>query len=86
MTEERFEQAVEQAADRFDKSVNRLWNRHRSLRVVSKGAALLTGAGLMASALPLAEQGRGAAAKACLIGGGAVVGFTILELMIFRRK
>lgn len=85
MTEERFEQIIEGAADRFDKSINRAW-RHWPVRFVGKSISFLTGAGLVAGAIPLAEKGNDTAAKACLIGGALVIACGILELVIFRKK
>ena len=58
MTEERLEQLVEGAAGRFDRSMNRAWE-HRPVRLMGGALSLLTGAGLIAKAVPLAQEGRG---------------------------
>ena len=95
MTEERFENAmecfgnvientVEGAATIFDKSMEFMWG-FRSVRFVGKTLTFLTGAGLMASAVPLNEQGYHKAAKVCLIGGSIVVAAQIVEMLIFRK-
>ena len=57
MTEERLEQLVEGAAGRFDRSMNRAWE-HRPVRLMGGALSLLTGAGLIAKAMPLAQEGR----------------------------
>lgn len=85
MTEERFEQIIEGTAYKLDKSMNRAW-RHRPVRLVGKTISFLTGAGLVAGAIPLAEKGNDTAAKVCLISGGLVIAFGILELIIFKKK
>ena len=59
MTEERLEQLVEGAAGRFDRSMNRAWE-HRPVRLMGGALSLLTGAGLIAKAVPLAQEGRAA--------------------------
>lgn len=64
MTEERLEQLVEGAAGRFDRSMNRAWE-HRPVRLMGGALSLLTGAGLIAKAMPLAQEGRAAAARVC---------------------
>ena len=46
----------------------------------------LTGAGLMASSVPLEEKGYHKTAKACLIGGGVVIAAQIIEIAVLRRK
>lgn len=51
MTEERLEQLVEGAAGRFDRSMNRAWE-HRPVRLMGGALSLLTGAGLIAKAVP----------------------------------
>ena len=68
MTEERLEQLVEGAAGRFDRSMNRAWE-HRPVRLMGGALSLLTGAGLIAKAMPLAQEGRAAAARVCLAAG-----------------
>lgn len=65
MTEERLEQLVEGAAGRFDRSMNRAWE-HRPVRLMGGALSLLTGAGLIAKAVPLAQEGRAATARVCL--------------------
>lgn len=85
MTEERFEQIIEHAADRLDKSMNRAWN-HRPVRIVSRTISLVTGAGLIVSAAPLAENGHQMAAKICFISGVVVIAAEVLQIIIFRRK
>lgn len=56
MTEERLEQLVEGAAGRFDRSMNRAWE-HRPVRLMGGALSLLTGAGLIAKAMPLGSGG-----------------------------
>lgn len=96
MTEQRVENAMENlgnvventiegAATVLDKSMNLAWS-FRPVRFVSKTLVILTGAGLMASAVPLEEKGYHKAAKACLISGGVVIAAQIIELAVFRRK
>ena len=82
MTEERLEQLVEGAAGRFDRSMNRAWE-HRPVRLMGGALSLLTGAGLIAKAMPLALVGRAAAARVCLAAGSGVVLIGLLEL---RRR
>ena len=72
MTEERLEQLVEGAAGRFDRSMNRAWE-HRPVRLMGGALSLLTGAGLIAKAMPLAQEGRAAAARVCLAAGSLVL-------------
>ena len=71
MTEERLEQLVEGAAGRFDRSMNRAWE-HRPVRLMGGALSLLTGAGLIAKAVPLAQEGRAATARVCLAAGSLV--------------
>ena len=85
MTEERFEQIIEDAADRLDKSMNRAWH-HRPVRIVGKTISFLTGGGLIASAFSLSEKGNQTAAKACLISGCIVILAGIAELLIFKKN
>ena len=72
MTEERLEQLVEGAASRFDRSMNRAWE-HRPVRLMGGALSLLTGAGLIAKAVPLAQEGRAATARVCLAAGSLVL-------------
>lgn len=96
MTEQKFENAMEHfgdavektaegAAKALDKSLNAAW-RFRPVRVVGKTLSFLTGAGLIASAVPLNEKGYHTAAKICLISGGVVIVAGILEMIFIRRK
>lgn len=48
--------------------------------------SLLTGADLITSGLLLAQKGRKAAAKICLISGCLVLAFEIIRFFAFRRK
>ena len=95
MTEERFENAmehfgnavetvVEGAATVVDKSMDFMWG-FRPVRLVGRTLTFLTGAGLMASSVPLEEKGY-QTAKACLIGGGVVIAAQIIEIAVLRRK
>ncbi len=84
MTEERFEQIIENAADKFDKSVNRAWNR-RPVRIAGKTVSFLTGAGLIAGAVSFAGRDNHTAAKICLISGVLVFLSEILQLIIFKK-
>ena len=96
MTEERVENAmehfgnavetvVEGAATVVDKSMDFMWG-FRPVRLVGRTLTFLTGAGLMASSVPLEEKGYHKTAKACLIGGGVVIAAQIVELAVLRRK
>lgn len=89
MTEERFEQIIENtiegAANKFDRSMNRAW-KHRPVRVIGKGIACLSGIGLVIASFPLFEKGQNTAAKVCLISGGIVIAANVIELLIFRRR
>ncbi|MDO4274348.1 MAG: hypothetical protein Q4D16_11815 [Eubacteriales bacterium] len=85
MTEERFEQIIENAADKLDKSMNRAWN-HRPVRIVGKTLSLVTGGGLIAGAFTLSEKGNHTAAKVCFISGCIVIIAGIAELLIFKKK
>ena len=89
MTEERFEQvietAIEDAADKFDRSLNRAW-KHRPVRIIGKSIACLSGAGLLAASVPLLEKGQNTAAKICFISGGIIIAANVVVLFIFRRK
>ena len=95
MTEDRVERAMEHfgdvvektaegAAAVLDKSMNFAWG-FRPVRFVSRALTFLTGAGLMASSVPLEERGYHKAAKACLMGGGIVVVAQIADMLIFRK-
>lgn len=89
MTEEKFEAAMEHMGDAIEKNVdkaaNKAW-RYRPVRFTAKTLALLTGAGLIAGAIPLAENGNNTASKICFISGGVVMIAAIAELLIIRRK
>ena len=96
MREEKFENAmehfgnvvektVEGAANVFDKSMDKAWG-FRPVRFVGKTLAFITGAGLMASSVPLEEKVYHKTAKFCLFGGGVIIVAQIAELFIFRRK
>ncbi|MCR1839214.1 hypothetical protein [Murimonas intestini] len=96
MKEERFEasmehfgdaieKTVEGAAKVIDKSVNLAW-KFRPVRFAGNTLTFLTGAGLIASSVPLDEKGYHKTAKACLIGGSLVIIIRIVELAVFRRK
>ena len=89
MTEERFEQvienAIEGAADKFDHSMNRA-GKHRPLRSIGQSLACRSVVGVLAASLPLFEKGQGTAAKVCLISGGIVIAANAIELFIFRKK
>ena len=96
MTEERFEASMEHfgdaiektaegAAKVLDKSLNLAW-KFRPVRFVGNTLTFLTGAGLIASSVPLDEKGYPKTAKACLIGGSLVIVTRIVELAVFRRK
>ena len=84
MTEERLEQLVEGAAGRFDRSMNRAWE-HRPVRLMGGALSLLTGAGLIAKAMPLAQEGRAAAARVCLAAGSLVLLAEAARILFLRR-
>lgn len=77
MTEERLEQLVEGAAGRFDRSMNRAWE-HRPVRLMGGALSLLTGAGLIAKAVPLAQEG--------LAAGSLVLLAEAARILFLRRK
>ena len=96
MTEERFENAmehfgnavetvVEGAATVVDKSMDFMWG-FRPVRLVGRTLTFLTGAGLIASTIPLTENGNTTAAKICLISGCIVIVAGIAELIFIKRK
>lgn len=66
MTEERFEQvienAIEGAADKLDHSINRAW-KHKPIRIIKKSIACLSGVGLLAASLPLFDKEQRTAAS-----------------------
>ena len=64
---------------------NKAW-RHRPVRVIAKTISFLTGAGLIASTIPLTENGNTTAAKICLISGCIVIVAGIAELIFIKRK
>ena len=83
MTEERLEQLVEGAAGRFDRSMNRAWE-HRPVRLMGGALSLLTG--LIAKAVPLAQEGRAATARVCLAAGSLVLLAEAARILFLRRK
>lgn len=96
MTEERFESAMEHFADAIERtaegaaaviedSMSFAWS-FRPVRFAGRALTFLTGAGLMASAVPLKKKGYHRAAKACLVSGGVVTAAQIIELAVFRRR
>ena len=70
MTEEKIEIAMERMGDAIEKTVdgaaNKAW-RHRPVRVIAKTISFLTGAGLIASTIPLTENGNTTAAKILIL-------------------
>ena len=89
MKEEKIEAAMEHMGDVIEKSVdgaaNKAWS-HRPVRIVAKSLAFLTGAGLIASAFPLSDNGNHTASKICLISGCIVIIAGIAELIFIKRK
>ena len=79
------EKTVEGAATVLDKSMNFAWG-FRPVRFIGRSLTFLTGAGLMASSVPLEEKGYHKAAKACLIGGGIVIVAQIADMLVFRKE
>ena len=53
---------------------------------IVKTISFLTGAGLIASTIPLTENGNTTAAKICLISGCIVIVAGIAELIFIKRK
>lgn len=80
-----FERRVETAADHLDKTVNRVWNRSRLFRCVSRGTSLAAEVGLLLIAGRLADRGNRTAAAWC--AGLSVVGLAadMLIAICFRR-
>lgn len=72
MTEERVEAAMERMGaaieKRVERAADRAW-RFRPVRFAAKALSLAAGAGLLLSALPLAEKGSHTASKICFISG-----------------
>ena len=96
MTEDKFEQImenvgdsieknVENVADKFDKSINKAW-RHRPVRLIAKTFTFLLGVVLMVSAIPLFKDGQNLEANICLVCGILIVVANIAELIIFKRR
>lgn len=96
MTEKRFEnimenfgnaveKTAENAASVFDKSMNKAWSFY-PVRFIGKTLTFCTGAGLMASYIPLEEKGYHQTAKICLISGGLIIAAQLAEMIIFRKK
>ena len=76
MTEERIEAAMEHMGnvieENVDRAANKAWSR-RPVRSVAKSLTFLTGAGLIASAFPLSDNGNHTGSKICLISGCIVI-------------
>ena len=89
MTEERIEAPMEHMGNvieqKFDRAANKPWS-HRPVRIVAKSLTFLTGAGLIASAFPLSDNGNHTASKICLISGCIVIIAGIAELIFIKRK
>ena len=96
MTEQRFEQMiedaaakfeihVEQAADQLERSLTQAYRR-RPFRLLCHFISLSAGAGLMAAAQPLAKLGHEKTANVCLITGAAAVALDLSRMILFRRK
>lgn len=96
MTEERFEEIIEQAgetmekgiekaADKFDKSMNRAWT-HGPVRFIANTVVFMLGAFLIVRALPFYDNDQHTIANLCLISGIVVIVSNIVELMLFRRE
>ena len=96
MTEEKFEEVVEQmgdsiekavegAADKFDKSINKAW-KHLSIRIAAKALIFLTGIGLIVSAILLMEHGHITISKVCIVSGILVIVSGVAEMVIFKTK
>lgn len=85
MTEERFEEIMEYAADKLDRSLNRAW-KYKPVRFIGKGFSCLAGVGLIAASFSLFEKGKERVAKICLISGGIVIAAAVLEFVIFKKE
>ena len=89
MTEERIEVAMEHMGnvieENVDRAANKAWS-HRPVRIIAKSLTFLTGAGLIASAFPLSDNGNHTASKICLISGCIVIIAGIAELIFIKRK
>ena len=59
---------------------------HRPVRLMGGALSLLTGAGLIAKAMPLAQEGRAAAARVCLAAGSLVLLAEAARILFLRRK
>lgn len=89
MTEERIEAAMEHMGKVIEANVDKLANKawsHRSVRIVAKSLTFLTGAGVIASAFPLSDNGNYTASKICLISGCIVIIAGGAELIFIKRK
>lgn len=86
MTEQEFEQRIEAAADKFDKSISKKWNNNRFFRIGIKSVSLTAEAALIFGAVHLAKQGYKTAAAWCFGLGAVGVIADIITAITFRRN
>ena len=96
MTEDKFEEIMENAgqtiekgienvANKFDKSINKAWN-FRPVRLIAKTLVFLLGIILVVSACSFFENEQYTVANLCLVSGVMIIIANIAELFIFRRS
>jgi hypothetical protein len=85
MTEERFEQMIEGAADRVEQSINRKW-RNRSFRLAVKSISALAETGLIIGSFSLKRNGYHTAAAWCFWLGIIGIAEDIITVICFKKK
>lgn len=86
MTEKEFEQRIDAAADRFEKSITDKWNNNKCFRRSIKSISIMAEIGLILGAGHLAAQGYKTAAAWCTGLGIVGVLADIITSITFRRK
>ncbi len=86
MTEKEFEQRIEAAADRFEKSITDKWNNNKCFRRGFKSGSIMAEISLILGAGHLAARGYKTTAAWC--AGLGIVGVLadIITSITFRRK
>ncbi len=82
----RFEQYVDTSADKLDKNLTHAWNNSRIFRLTTGGTSILAGIGLIIGARQLAESGHKNASLWCFILGVSCLLSELIRFSIFRRK
>lgn len=86
MTEREFEQRVEAAADKFDKSITKQWDNNRFFRIGIKSVSLAAEVALILGAGYLVELGHKTVAAWCFWLGVAGIIADIVTAIMFRRR